>query len=127
MTCRILPYSATVVESTNHDFLSPGWKIAIGPLSTSALAALKNLTYDQFRAPFGRQPRRHLGGDFLCIFFCVLRFYRNYYGGYIQVVLFFKVPPVYDYSTCCINRVFTRSVHRIRVYAFSALTTRLRV
>ena len=33
-------YSATVVELTNHDFPSPGWKIAIGSLSTSALAAL---------------------------------------------------------------------------------------
>ena len=30
-----------VVELTNYDFLSPGWKIAIGSLSTSALAALK--------------------------------------------------------------------------------------
>jgi hypothetical protein len=34
-------YSATVVKLTNYDFLSPGWKIAIGSLSTSALAALK--------------------------------------------------------------------------------------
>ena len=34
-------YPAMVVESTNYDFLSPGWKIAIGSLSTSALAALK--------------------------------------------------------------------------------------
>ena len=30
-----------VVKLTNYDFLSPGWKIAIGSLSTSALAALK--------------------------------------------------------------------------------------
>ena len=34
-------YSAAVVELTNHDFPSPGWKIAIGSLSTSASAALK--------------------------------------------------------------------------------------
>ena len=34
-------YSATVVKLTNYDFLSPGWKIAIGLLNTSALAALK--------------------------------------------------------------------------------------
>ena len=34
-------YSTTVVKLTNHDFLSPGWKIAISLLSTSALAALK--------------------------------------------------------------------------------------
>ena len=44
MTCQILLYSAIVVKSTNYDFLSPGWKIAIGSLSTSALAAL-NPTY----------------------------------------------------------------------------------
>jgi hypothetical protein len=30
-----------VVKLTNHNFLSPGWKIAISSLSTSALAALK--------------------------------------------------------------------------------------
>jgi len=30
-----------VVKLTNYDFPSPGWKIAIGSLSTSALAALK--------------------------------------------------------------------------------------
>src|SRR5437016_13245480 len=34
-------YSATVVELTNHDFPCPARKIAIGSLSTSALAALK--------------------------------------------------------------------------------------
>jgi hypothetical protein len=34
-------YSATVVKLTNYDFPSPGWKIAIGSLSTRALAALK--------------------------------------------------------------------------------------
>jgi hypothetical protein len=34
-------YSATLVKLTNHDFPSPGWKIAIGSLNTSALAALK--------------------------------------------------------------------------------------
>ena len=34
-------YSTIVVELTNYDFPSPGWKIAIGSLSTSALAALK--------------------------------------------------------------------------------------
>ena len=31
--------SALVVEPANHDFLSPGWKIAIGSLAASALAA----------------------------------------------------------------------------------------
>ena len=34
-------YSTMVVKLTNHDFLSPGWKITISSLSTSALAALK--------------------------------------------------------------------------------------
>src|ERR1700722_33613 len=34
---------------------------------------------------------------------------------------------VYNYSTCCTDCVLTRSVHQVRVYAFSAPTTRLRV
>src|SRR5271170_6729657 len=33
---------------------------------------------------------------------------------------------MYNYSTCCTNRVLTRSVHQVRVYAFGAPTTRLR-
>jgi len=36
-----LPYSARVAELTNHDFPCLAWKIAIGSLSASALAALK--------------------------------------------------------------------------------------
>jgi len=47
---------------------------------------------------------------------------RLYISGFI-----FQVPPVYNYSTCRTNRVLTRSVRQVRVYAFSALTTRLRV
>ena len=39
----------------------------------------------------------------------------------------FQVPPVYNYSTCRTNRVLTRSVRRVRVYAFNAPTTYLRV
>ena len=39
----------------------------------------------------------------------------------------FQVPLVYYYSTCYTNRVLTRSVRRVHVYAFSTLTTRLRV
>ena len=39
------------------------------------------------------------------------------------MVPFFKVPPVSDYSTCCANRVPTRSVQQLRVYAFDAPTT----
>ena len=34
---------------------------------------------------------------------------------------------LYNYSTRHTNRVLTRSVRRVRVYAFSAPTTRLRV
>jgi hypothetical protein len=39
----------------------------------------------------------------------------------------FQVPLVYNYSTYRTNRVLTRSVHQVRVYAFVAPTTRLRV
>ena len=34
---------------------------------------------------------------------------------------------MYNYSTCRTNRVLTRSVHQVRVYAFGTPTTRLRV
>ena len=34
---------------------------------------------------------------------------------------------LYNYSTCRTNRVLTRSVRRVRVYAFGAPTTHLRV
>ena len=34
---------------------------------------------------------------------------------------------MYNYSTYCTNRVPTRLVHQVRVYAFGAPTTRLRV
>jgi hypothetical protein len=47
---------------------------------------------------------------------------RLYIGGFI-----FQVPPVYNYSTCRTNRVPTRLVRQVRVYAFDAPTTRLRV
>ena len=58
------------------------------------------------------------------LYFMVLlkQLQRLYTGGFI-----FQVPPVYNYSTCCTNRVLTRLIHQVRVYAFSALTTRLRV
>ena len=39
------------------------------------------------------------------------------------MVPFFKVLPVSDYSTCCTNRVPTRSVQQLRAYAFDAPTT----
>jgi len=47
---------------------------------------------------------------------------RLYISGFI-----FQVPPVYNYSTYRTNRVPTRSVRQVRVYAFGAPTTRLRV
>ena len=60
---------------------------------------------------------------FLTCFIVLLRqLQRLYASGSI-----FQVPPVYNYSTCYTNRVPTRSVHRVRVYAFCAPTTRLRV
>jgi hypothetical protein len=60
---------------------------------------------------------------FLTSFMVLLRQLRRLYAsGSI-----FQVPPVYNYSTYCTNRVPTRSVHRVRVYAFGAPTTRLRV
>ena len=40
-TAYMAYHSAIVVELTNHDFPCPARKIAIGSLSTSALAALK--------------------------------------------------------------------------------------
>ena len=82
--------------------------------------------YGQLGAPFGRQPRRHLGRDFIYISFV-------FYGSVKAITeamykwFYFQVPPVYNYSTCCTNRVLTRSVHQVRVYAFGAPTTRLRV
>ena len=60
---------------------------------------------------------------FLTSFMVLLRQLRRLYiSGFI-----FQVPPVYNYSTCRTNRVLTRLVRRVRVYAFSTLTTRLRV
>ena len=138
MTCRILPYSAGVVKLTNYDFPCLARKIAIGSLSTSALAALKGLTYDQFRTPFGKQPRRHLGGDFLCVFpLCFMVLPPVYFLLYFTVLLkqlqrlqtggfIFQVPPVSDYITWCTNAylrvrctslLFTRLVHQPPAYA----------
>jgi len=59
---------------------------------------------------------------FLTSFTVLLRQLRRLYAsGSI-----FQVPPVYNYSTCYTNRVLTRSIHQVRVYAFS-VPTRLRV
>ena len=60
---------------------------------------------------------------FLMCFTVLLRQLRRLYtSGFI-----FQVPLVYNYSTCRTNRVPTRSVRRVRVYAFGVPTTRLRV
>ena len=58
----------------------------------------------------------------LCFTVLLEQLRRLYIGGFI-----FQVPPVYNYSTCYTDRVLTRSVHQVRVYAFGAPTTRLRV
>jgi hypothetical protein len=58
----------------------------------------------------------------LCFIVLLKQLRRLYTGGFI-----FQVPPVYNYSTYYTSRVLTRSVHQVRVYAFGALTTRLRV
>ena len=58
----------------------------------------------------------------LCFVVILKQLRRLYISGFI-----FQVPPVYNYSTCYTNRVLTRSVHQVRVYAFSVPTTRLRV
>ena len=58
----------------------------------------------------------------LCFMVLLKQLRKLYIGGFI-----FQVPPVYNYSTCRTDRVPTRSVRQVRVYAFSAPTTRLRV
>ena len=58
----------------------------------------------------------------LCFTVLLKQLQRLYTGGFI-----FQVPPVYNYSTCCTNRVLTRSVHQPHIYTFGVLTTRLRV
>ena len=58
----------------------------------------------------------------LCFTVPLKQLRRLYTGGFI-----FQVPLVYNYSTCCTNRVLTRLVHQVRVYAFGVPNTRLRV
>ena len=57
----------------------------------------------------------------LCFMVSLKQLRRLYTGGFI-----FQVPPVYNYSTCRTNRVPTRLVRQVRVYAFG-VPTRLRV
>ena len=57
---------------------------------------------------------------------CFIVLLRQLWGLYISGPIF-QVPPVYNYSIRHTDRVLTRSVRRVRVYAFSVLTTRLYV
>ena len=65
---------------------------------------------------------------------CVLWFYFlcisfMFYGSIEAITeavykwFYFRVLPVYNYSTCYTNRVFTRSIHQVHVYAFGVPTT----
>ena len=120
VTCQILPYSARAVESTNHDFPSLGWKIAIGLLSTSALAALKIWLTASLEHRLEGSSEGTSGG-FLCIFFYILWFYWSKYRGCTQVVSFFKycqciiTAPVVPATCLCgwyTRYMFMRSVHQ---------------
>jgi len=53
----------------------------------------------------------------LCSIVLLKQLRRLYISGFI-----FQVSLVYNYSTCRTNRVPTRLVCQVRVYAFSALT-----
>ena len=69
-----------------------------------------------------KAPREGFPIYFLSCFVILLRqLQRLYTSGSI-----FQVPPVYNYSTCYTNSMLTRSIHRVRVYAFG-VPTRLRV
>ena len=59
-------------------------------------------------------------------FICVLRFYQSNYGGYTQVVSFFKYRQCLIIAPVVLTRIYAL-IHQVRVYAFGAPTTRLRV
>src|SRR6266702_1221703 len=71
-----------------------------------------NRTHSRLRVLFGRQPKRHLRRDFLCISFV---FYGSIKAitGAIYKWVYFQVPPIYDYSTWYTRRVVTRLVHQV--------------
>ena len=93
-------------------------------------------SHGQFGAPFGKQPRRHLGRDFLwislyifvflvlflCISFVFYGFTKANYGGYTQAVLFFKyrqciiIAPVIRRNFLCIPFVFYGFISYIFLY-----------
>ena len=138
---RNLPNSATVVKSTNYDFLSPGQKIAISSLSTSALAALKiylQLVYgpsegstvhftdykQDLRPAWGTvqkaaqtAPQGGFPIYFLISFIVLLRQLRRLYisNPIFQVLL------VYNYSTCCTNCVLMR-FNTLSIYLYIQYT-----
>src|SRR6266567_1432853 len=85
-------YPAMVVKLTNHNFLSPGWKIAIGSLSTSALAALKIRLTASLEYRLEGSPEDTLrGGRFPMYFLYVLWFYflciSSVFYGFIEAIM----------------------------------------
>ena len=131
MTYQILPYSTRVVKLTNHDFLSPGWKIAIGSLSTSALAALKiwltaSLEHHLEGSPEGT-PRNSLYTSFMFYGYISYVFSFILYGS-IEAITEAAYRWFHFLSTASVwlyKRVFTHLVHQPLVYAFNAPTTYL--
>ena len=83
-------------------------------------------THGQFKAPFGRQPGRHLRRDFLCISFVSYGSIEAITEAIHRWFHFSSTASVW-LQHLVYERVFTRSVHQPLVYAFGALTTRLRV
>ena len=61
----------------------------------------------------------------------ILYNYREYFAIYFTIIQIYSRYNVYislyNYSTCCTNRVPTRSVYQVHDYAFGTPTTRLRV
>ena len=118
-------------------------------LARLALAPWRPLsrTHDQLGAPLGRQPRRHLRGDFLCVFPLVFYGLASYtfpfifYGSikaiteavhrwfhflkYRQCLITAPVMPTACLRARYSSYAFTRSVHQPLAYASSAPTTYL--
>ena len=115
-------HSAMVVELTNYNFPYPARKVAIGSLSTSALAALKVRLATSLEHRSEKQPRRHLRGDFLCIFLHLLWFYWGNYGDYTQVVPFSKYRQCIITARAILTAYLRGLIHQVRVYMFGSLT-----
>ena len=100
------------IKLTNYDFPSSGWKIAIGSLSISALAALKIWLMTSLEHCLESSLNGTSGEIFYVFSFvsysCIEALRRLYIGGSI-----FQVPPVSDYSTCYTNPVRTRLLRQL--------------